>query len=236
MIAFERIASQLVVDARFDQNPAQRADRMRVGIVRVCVLPIFGVGQPGEICAQRDLVRRPLRAVQRSAGPAFPICGKDNARRRRTLLEQKGEQPIGHDRPIDCLGRIGRPQPQRRAAQPSGGRHIPDRGNAAHCGRNRLFHAALGIELHEIEDPMIERAHARHHRGPHERRQRRVNRLEHAALALTDDPREVRHRAARDFLVEHLPVGAVEPDKQHRACGSRSLDAGSAARFDGRSP
>lgn len=62
---------------------------------------------------------------------------------------------------------------------------------------------------------MPQRRDARHHRRPHERRERRMLREQDAPLRVLEDRAELRHRGVGDEAVEQTPVRAVEADEDH---------------------
>ena len=218
-LAGDRIAAELVVDAGIDQDAAQRAHRLRVRVVGLGEPPVGGGVEPRQVLLQRRLVDGLTGVLERRARPAIAIGGIHDAGGRGVFLEQECEQAIGDDRAVDRLRGIRRPQPQHGDALAGRRGHVPDRRRAPEAAGDRFFDAGRRIELHEVQDPVIERADAGHHRGPDQRRERRTDRLEDAAGAFAHQPREVRHRAIRDVVVEQLPVGAVEADEDDWAPG-----------------
>jgi hypothetical protein len=124
------------------------------------------------------------------------------------------------------LGGPGRPEAEHGDAPAGVSGHRPDRRHPPFVTGDRLAVAGARIEAGEVEDAVLQRADAGHHRRPYQRRQRRLDRGEHPRLSFARQRREVRHDPGRHVAVEQLPVRAVETDKEDAVAGVPGRSAG----------
>ena len=208
-----------MVEPRLDQDARERRRGMRVRVPgRLKARELLG-RQPRQIRLERGERDLLLHLLPHPDHPVLLLRGEDRARGR-LLADVEREQAVRHHQPADRLGRVRGPHRHDGDVLPLVAGHLPDGLLLPLVGGDGLPLTGLRVETREVEDPVPKGADSGHHRGPHERRQVRLERAQDAGAALPHQPIEVRHRPVGPVLFEQLPVRGVEPDHDHPALGS----------------
>ncbi len=218
----EQRLGHAAIEARFDQDPSQRRDRMVVGARDSGVRLVFGLGQPGQIVVHRGMAGGPLDRRPLGDGPRRARLGEDRAGRRLGLDVEKAEQAIRDDDAVDRLSGVCRPEPQEPDPLAGPGERVPDRRRAPVLAADRFAQPRAGSETAEIENAVLDRRDSGEHRRPEQRRERRNFGFELAPGCRGAQAREMRHCALREERLQLLPVAAIESDEEDRRPGGRA--------------
>jgi len=230
LLALPQIEADLPVRVGRRQRPLEVADR---------VLEIEGpsellVGDRDEL---RDLLLRDVRGTAREGGGLFLELGRVGVPRRvrrglpeRVLEEEVVAEVIADDAAVHRLGRPGRPisDDAHLLARVRG--DVPDRLGLAHLARHGKLLARRLVHRDEMSDAMLVRRLPGGDRRPDDRAQERLRAPELSVGAALPHLREVRELPFGDQEIDHVRVGAVEPEEEHAL--ARGASAGRESQRD----
>ena len=222
LLAAEPGGGERLIGAGLDQDAAQRAHRLGVGVgIGGGLLVLLG-SQPGEIGVEGVVPHRGLGFGERLARPGLLRRRVDGAGRRLVVARGEGGEAVRHQQPLDRLGRPGGPEAEDGDALVAVGRHVPDRRHLPLAAGDRLQRAGRGVAPGEVEDAVLQRRGAGHHRRPDQRRERRLDRLQRRRSA-------PRAPGPRGWASRRRPCSRRAAPSPRRRARRRSPDASSPA-------